>query len=539
MSEMSEMIVPTRRSAVRRSLPAALACCVLLAPAVAGALCGDPTEDGQITTIDALYTLNASVGEVSCPSGVCDVDSNGSVSTSDSLKILKKATGQSVQLVCSAIPADPEYSSQWGLPAIHAPEVWNTRRDCSRAVVAVVDTGVDYYHDDLVDNLWRNPGEIPHNGKDDDGNGFKDDVYGWDFVENDQFPFDIDDHGTHVSGIIGATGNSIGTVGVCWKARIMTTRFLNDFGFGFSSDALQAIDYARKNGATVINNSWGGGPYDSGAYFAFKAASDEGIILVVAAGNNGVDTDVESSYPGWYNHFTQINVAATVEDGGLAGFSNYGKKMVHLAAPGADILSTIPHDQYESFNGTSMAAPMVAGAVAMLQSEFPWLDAYSIKRLLIESSTPDFDLVGTVQSDGLLNLQEAFERAPFVDYPGAGLQADLEVRPAPAAVVGRRDLAAWTDAKQKYPKLRRAEEVRSDGRRAEVTMVDDHVIVVLENEAAIAALENEGFRIRRRLYSDRVTVLVEAPIGVEAAEAALEGFPGVVSVDPDYVQHAR
>lgn len=535
------MIEPIRRRrfSVRRSIPAALVSCVLLAPSAAGAICGDPTEDGQITTVDALYALNASVGELSCPSGVCDVDSNGNVSTSDSLKILRKATGQTVQLVCSAIPSDPDYGDQWGLPAIHAPEVWNTRRDCSRALIAVVDTGVDYYHDDLADNLWHNPGEIPHNGKDDDGNGYKDDVYGWDFAENDQFPFDIDDHGTHVSGIIGATGNSTGTVGVCWKARIMTVRFLNDYGFGFSSDSLQAIDYARKNGATVINNSWGGGPFDSGEYFAFKAASDEGIVLVVAAGNDGVDTDIESNYPGWYMHLTQINVAATVEDGGLAGFSNYGKKMVHLAAPGDDILSTIPHDDYEYFSGTSMAAPMVTGAVAMLQSEFPYLDSYSLKRLLIESSAPDFELFDTVQSDGLVNLQEAFERAPFVDYPGAGLRADLEPRPGPpAAVVARREISAWTDARQKYPKLRRAEEVRADGRRTEATMVDDHVIVVLENEAALAALENEGFRVRRRLKSDRVTVLVEAPIGVDAAEAALEGVAGVVEVSPDYLRRA-
>ena len=516
----------------------------LIASSAARADCGDPNGDGRIVAGDALFTLRAAVGQASCALDACDVDMDGEVDTADALKLLRAAAGLPPPLACALVikePNDPLYPDQWGLEAIHAPEVWPTRTDCSDVIVSVVDSGIDYYHDDLVANLWQNPGEIPFNHKDDDNNGFPDDVHGWDFSGNDEYPWDPDSHGTHVSGIVGAAANSIGGVGVCWEAQIMGVRFLNEFGFGFSSDALQAIDYSRKNGATVINNSWGGGPYDSGLYFAFKAASDADIVLLVAAGNDSEDNDGLPTYPAEFLHPSQINVAAIDQTGKLATFSNYGALSVHVAAPGVDILSTVPYDNYAFFDGTSMASPMVAGAAAMLRSEFPTLSATEVKRVIMNSATDTPLLSGLVVSDGMLNLEAAFDLAEDVAF-GAGVSAAASVAaidPAPPALRGRRVLATYRDDTQKYPKLQHAAESYADGSSRNATMVADHLVVALENADAIGRIEKEGFRIRGRLALDRTTVLVETPDGTEDAAARLGTISGVESVTPDYLLSAR
>ena len=525
---------------VRKSISAAVFGLAVLSASTAGAVCGDPTGDGAVKPNDALYTLRAGIAEVTCQLSICDVDGTGIINTADALKILRNSTGLPPALACLALPDDPRYDEQWGLEAIHAPEVWTRRTDCSDVTVAVIDTGVDFYHDDLRQNLWRNPGEIPFNNKDDDDNGFKDDVYGYDFVDNDEFPWDEDGHGTHVAGTIGAVGNTIGGVGVCWNASIMSVRFLNEFGFGFSSDSLQAIDYARKNGAKVINNSWGGGRKDSGEFFALKAASDEDIVLVMAAGNDGLDNDANWFYPPQYLLINQINVAATEEQGGLAGFSNFGATSVHVAAPGNDIVSTTPKDTYDTFSGTSMAAPHVAGAAAMLRSEFPFLTALDVKRTIMNSAAFDSDLEGFVVTDGLLDLQAAFLEAPFHQFGGASVaSAADDAGMSPQETVASRKLLRSYSAAGKFPNRQDVEETYTNGTSKKLSRVADHVIVAVESESVIGSLASSGFRIRGRLKTEQPTFLVEAPEGVDPTIEALQGIEGVVSASADYILEAQ
>jgi thermitase len=531
----------TRRSvSVRKSISFAVFGLAVLAAGPAAAVCGDPTGDGTVATNDALYALRAGVAQVTCPLSICDVDGNAVVNTADALRILRNATGLPPALACLALPDDPRYDELWGLDSINAPEVWTRRTDCSDVTVAVIDTGIDYYHDDLRQNLWNNPGEFPFNRKDDDGNGFVDDVYGWDFVDNDEFPFDEDGHGTHVAGTIGAVGNTTGTVGVCWSASIMGVRFLNEFGFGFSSDSLQAIDYARKNGAKVINNSWGGGNKDSGEFFALKAASDEDIVLVMAAGNDGSDNDTYWVYPPQYLLINQINVAAIAEEGDLAGFSNFGDFSVHVAAPGVDIVSTTPKDTYDTFQGTSMAAPHVAGAAAMLRAEFPWLSALDVKRAIMNGAAFNEEISGMVVTDGQLDLQAAFAEAEFAALAGAsvaGLPSDAGIQAEPT-VANRKVLRSYS-ASGKFTKRQDVEETYTNGVTKKLSRVADHVIVTVEQESAIGALASSGFRVRGRLKTEAPTFLIEAPDGVDETIAALEGVEGVVSASADYILTAQ
>lgn len=530
---------------LRRTTMAGMAAVALLVASNAQATCGDPNNDGKVLAGDALLTLRAAVTHTGCTLEACDVDMNGTITTADALRVLRAAAGLPPPLACALaglVPPDPDFPSQYALATIHAPEAWERRTDCSRVIVSVVDSGIDYFHDDLIPNLWNNPGEIAHNHKDDDGNGFADDVHGWDFSKNDEYPWDADSHGTHVSGIIGAAANDIGTVGVCWEAQIMAVRFLDETGAGFASDALQAIDYSRKNGASVINNSWGGGPKDSGLYYAFNAANDADIVLVVAAGNDTEDNDNVPTYPAQFQLPTQINVAATTSTDALAGFSNFGATTVHIAAPGEGILSTVPFDDYAVFDGTSMAAPMVAGAAALIRSEFPSLSATQVKRAIINSARPVDALDGVVVADGILDVEAALELAEDIvlgaDLVSAASVATIASAPAPA-LRERRVTAKFRDDTKKYSKLESAVETFSDGSSRSVTMVADHLVVSLDDPGAIAAIEKAGFRIKHRLATDRTTVLVDAPDGTEEDAARLAGIAGVSSVNPDYVLTAK
>ncbi len=227
---------------------------------------------------------------------------------------------------------------------INAPEAWDITTGSDSVIIAVVDTGVAYDHPDFADNIWINPGEVL-DGQDNDNNGYIDDIHGWDFVDNDGYPEDFNLHGTHVAGTIAAQGNdSSGITGVMWNAAIMPVRFLDLTGSGTTADAIAAIDYATKNGAHIINNSWGG----TGFSQALKDAIDAfpGIV-VCAAGNGGLDVigdnnDTTPSYPASYNSPNIISVAATNNNDSLADFSNYGATSVDVAAPGVNIYSTIP-----------------------------------------------------------------------------------------------------------------------------------------------------------------------------------------------------
>jgi subtilisin family serine protease len=271
---------------------------------------------------------------------------------------------------------------------ISAPEAWAFGTGSRSVIVAVIDTGIDYFHDDLKDNLWINPREVPFNGIDDDGNGFVDDVNGYDFIWNDGDPFDDNQHGTHVCGIIGAKGNNgVGTVGVCWNVSLMALKTFDESGNGSVADAIAAITYAVENGARIINASWTLEERSRALEEAAQYAADAGVLIVAAAGNNHSELPY---YPAAFE--SVVAVAATDARDNRADFSNYGPH-VDVAAPGANILSTLPENSYGMLSGTSMASPHVAGVAALVLSRFPMYSRQELFDILVNSvDTMAFDV---------------------------------------------------------------------------------------------------------------------------------------------------
>ncbi len=315
------------------------------------------------------------------------------------------------------VPNDPLFSQQWALDNtgdkdIDAPEAWDRINDSSTVVVAVIDTGVDYTHEDLSDNMWVNTGEIAGNGVDDDGDGYVDDINGINAISGTGDPMDDDGHGTHVSGIIGASGNNgKGVTGVNWKIKIMGLKFMDASG-GSVSDEIECIDYIidmKKRGENikVTNGSFGSSGNSQAEYDAIKRLLDYGIIFVAAAGNEGSNNDSEPVYPASYDLPNIIAVAATYENDTLANFSNYGIRSVDLGAPGVNILSTIAGNNYESLDGTSMATPYVSGVVGLLSAYLSGYDYIWIKETVLSSVDPVSLLSGRVLSGGRLNAFNA------------------------------------------------------------------------------------------------------------------------------------
>ena len=268
-------------------------------------------------------------------------------------------------------PDDPLYSTQHALNQVSgrdvaAPETWDRTSACSK--VAVLDSGVDKDHPDLRPNLWINKDETSGNGKDDDDNGVIDDYYGADMIDRKGSGTDENGHGTHVAGIIAARGdNGLGVSGICWTASVVSVKFLDKRGRGGTADAVAAIEYAVDEGAKVINCSFGTSSKSSALQRAVAYAKEEGALLVVAAGNDGNDIEDEPSYPAAFTDGNILTVAATTRVDSLADFSNYGAKSVDVAAPGVGINSTLDGGSYGEKDGTSMAAPHVAGAAALLR----------------------------------------------------------------------------------------------------------------------------------------------------------------------------
>jgi len=316
-------------------------------------------------------------------------------------------------------PDDPLYPQLWGLnnlgqtvgfpgADIDAPDAWDIQTGAPSIIIAVIDTGIDYNHEDLSSNIWTNPGEIPDNGIDDDGNGFIDDVCGWDFVNGDNDPMDDNSHGTHCSGTIAAAGNNgTGVVGVNWSARIMPVKFLDAAASGTTTNAILAIQYATQMGAGIMSNSWGGYGYSQALKDAIAAAHEAGVVFVAAAGNNGSNNDLMPHYPSSYEVPNIIAVAATDYNDELALFSNYGLNSVDLGAPGVLILSTVLDNNYTYKSGTSMATPYVAGVAALLATEDPGLTNEEIKAGILNSVDLLPSLMGKTVSEGRLNAYSA------------------------------------------------------------------------------------------------------------------------------------
>lgn len=308
---------------------------------------------------------------------------------------------------------DPELSKLYGLGKIGAAKVWEKTTGSRKVIVADIDTGIDYNHVDLMNNLWTNPNEIPGDGLDNDNNGYIDDVIGYDMRDKDARPFDDNQHGSHTGGTIAATGdNGVGVSGVAKVASLMVCRFLGGpDGSGTSEDAINCIDYATKNGAQIMSNSWGGGGFSQAMFDSIKKATDKGILFVAAAGNASSNNDKTDSFPASYKLPGVISVAATDNNDGIANFSNFGLTTVHLGAPGVKVYSTVPGDKYAAFSGTSMACPQVAGAAVLLKAGYPNLKGPQLQDLLLKSVDEVSSLKGKTITGGRLNISKAFELA--------------------------------------------------------------------------------------------------------------------------------
>lgn len=296
---------------------------------------------------------------------------------------------------------DPDLSKAYGLEKVQATQAWKVWGGSKDFIVADIDTGIDYNHEDLAFNVWRNPNPSPD----------KQDIVGYDFIHNDGLPYDDQSHGTHTGGTIAAAGgNGRAISGVAQRVSLMAVKFLSAEGSGTTADAIRSIDYAVEHGAKVLSNSWGGpGDEDNKLlYDAIERAREKDVLFIAAAGNDGANNDGrDPSYPAAFDNDNLIAVAATDKIDGLAFFSNYGKKTTHLGAPGVNVYSTKPGNVYTQESGTSMACPHVAGAAALLWSRHPEWDYKKVKKVLLDNVDKVPSLQGKTVTGGRLNILKA------------------------------------------------------------------------------------------------------------------------------------
>jgi subtilisin family serine protease len=318
-----------------------------------------------------------------------------------------------------AQPNDEHFPLQWhlqtGMLGIEAPAAWDEVNNTGDVVIAVLDSGCDRNHPDIAPNLWRNEGEIPDNGVDDDGNGYVDDLHGYDFVNDDGEPNDDSGHGSMVFGILAAAGdNDIGISGVAWRARVMCLKVLRSDADGKVSDAIEAMLYAVKEGAKVLNLSWG---YQTNApsLFLLNAigeAGRNGLVIVASAGNLGLENRTGlgemATYPASFEDSHLISVASSGQEGKLSPFSNYGAESVDLAAPGEDLLTTTV-DGYGAFTGTSASVAVVSGVAALVWAQYPAWSAEQVKQRILETVIVESTLEGKTLTGGRIDLAKSVD----------------------------------------------------------------------------------------------------------------------------------
>ena len=331
-----------------------------------------------------------------------------------------------------ATPNDANFAGLWGMAKISAPQAWDLNTGSSSVVIANIDTGIKYDHADLAANIWTNAGEVNANGIDDDNNGFVDDYYGYDFYYNDPNPMDENGHGTHTAGTMGAVGNNlIGVAGVNWNVKIMAIKIYDSDGNGTTSAMLiNAYNYIRlmkQRGVNirVTNNSYGGCDeacgYDQATKDAIDALGRAGVLQVFAAGNNGQNADNVPMYPAAYDSPWIISVANSTSTDARNSGSNYGLISVDLAAPGTSIQSTLLNGGYGGLTGTSMAAPHVAGAAALLAAHNPNLSLDSIKATILNQVDQLPAWNGVVKTGGRLNVAKVLQNQTSCSYAFSGL----------------------------------------------------------------------------------------------------------------------
>ena len=427
----------------------------------------------QMIDVDENVSVQKAIDELQKSSYVAYAEPNYIISLSLPAAPVAPGPEQMGAESVSGAPNDPRFSEQWALQNtgqtggasgsdINAVSAWGMSTGSDSIVVAVIDTGVDYTHPDLAQNIWTNPGEIPNNGIDDDGNGYVDDVHGYDFINNDNDPMDDNGHGTHCAGVIGAVGNNgIGISGVNQKVKIMPLKFLRKDGNGDTAASLNAIAYARKMGANVISCSWGGTARSQALADAISATNK---LIVCAAGNSGVNTDTIPQYPSGFDNPQIISVAASDASDGIPSYSNYGPTSVDVAAPGDWILSTYPTAlgyQYIKMKGTSMATPHVSGLAALLLSVNPGLSPDQLKQLIMNNvdKVPAFS--GKTVSGGRIDAGKSLSAAGGNPTPTPTPTSGSQVIPLPGTTSTPRDL----DGDGKY------EDVNGNGRKdfADVT----------------------------------------------------------------------
>ncbi len=365
-----------------------------------------------------------------------EVSTKSMASRSLELKNFKKEPNINVKKENTIIVNDPAMNQKWGLKVTDSLKAWSVSKGSHDIVVAIIDTGIDTKHEDLKNNLWVNPGEIGKdihgrdkrtNGFDDDGNGLKDDVHGWNFVSGNDDISDNHGHGTHIAGIIGAEkGNGKGVAGVSPNVSLMILKYYDPKAAGMNnlSNTVHAIRYAIKNGANIINYSGGGLEPSGDEKAAIALARKKGILVVAAAGNERSNSDLKAYYPADYDLDNIISVTAVNKGSALNGAggdilpsSNFGTKSVDIAAPGNDILSTVPGGKYKRMTGTSQATAFVSGVAALIMANNPDLKAYQISKILQQTGDMEPSLKGKTRYKKRINSY----RALSIVVQGAGV----------------------------------------------------------------------------------------------------------------------